>query len=93
VVTTPAAAAKYGVTRESIVAHELEGDLLEVHFLDVGQGDGVLIKTPGGRFMMVDVGTRSSRRRTIPYLKRLGVKRLDGIFLTHSHADHAGSLI
>ena len=93
-VATPAAAPEYeyGPTRESIVAHELEGDLLEVHFLDVGQGDGTLIKTPGGKYMMVDVGTRSSRRRTIPYLKKLGVEKLD-ILLTHSHADHAGALI
>ncbi len=86
------AAASAAPARQNIVAHELEGDLLVVHFLDVGQGDGMLIRSPGGKYLMVDVGTRSSRRRTIPYLKKLGVKKLD-ILLTHSHADHAGALI
>ena len=48
---------------------------LALHFLDVGQGDGAVIRTPGGRFVVVDAGPRSERadagRRVVaPFLAR-----------------------
>jgi len=78
--------------RKRLVANNLSGPLLEVHFLDIGQGDAIYIRTPGGRHYMVDTGTRSSRRMVVPYLKYLKVEKLDGVLITHSHLDHVGGL-
>lgn len=78
--------------RKRLVANELEGPLLEVHFLDVGQGDSMYVRTPNMKNYLIDVGTRSARKQIIPYLKYLDVKKLDGILISHSHDDHAGAL-
>lgn len=76
-------------------------NLLEVHFIDVGQGDGIFIHTPGGRNMLVDAGGWTGELATgegagdrvvVPYLRRLGVRRLDVLVITHPHEDHAGGV-
>ncbi len=78
--------------RKRLVANELDGEILEVHFLDVGQGDSMYVRTPGNKHYLIDTGTRSARKQIIPYLQYLDVKELDGVILTHSHLDHVGSL-
>ena len=70
---------------------------LALHFLDVGQGDGIAIRTPGGHWVMVDGGPRTGRwdagRRTVvPFLRRHGVKRLAAVVVTHADADHLGGI-
>jgi competence protein ComEC len=75
-----------------LIANSLQGPLLEVHFLDAGQGDAIYVRTPGGKHYMVDTGTRSSRRTVVPYLKYLKVDKLTGVLITHGHADHIGGL-
>lgn len=68
---------------------------LQVHFIDVGQGDAALIITPYGHAFMFDCGgTRDGAfdvgaKVDVPYLLHYGVLKLDGIFLTHAHEDHA----
>ena len=73
-----------------------------VHFIDVGQGNAALIVTPHLHAFMIDTGgTRDDRfdvgkRVDLPYLLHYGVRKLDYIFLTHAHEDHAagaGSLL
>jgi len=68
---------------------------LEVHAIDVGQGDALAIRTPRGRWLLVDAGPRTMTRdagrdRVVPYLLRRGVRRLDALILTHPDADHIG---
>ena len=75
--------------------HALQPQPLSVHFIDVGQGDATLILTPHGRSILVDAGGSSGgydlgERVIVPYLRHYGVKRLDGLILTHNHEDHAG---
>lgn len=66
---------------------------LEIRFLDVGQGDAVLVRTPGGRWILVDTGPPWDGRGPGPVLgpfRRLGVGRLETLVLTHPDADHIG---
>lgn len=71
---------------------------LQVHFIDVGQGDAALVITPHGHAFMVDAGgVREGgydigRMVDVPYLLHYGVRQLDYIFLTHAHDDHAAGV-
>jgi competence protein ComEC len=67
---------------------------LEVHMLDVGQGDAIALRTPAGRWVLVDAGRSwgsgdAGRATVIPYLRRRGGE-LALFVLTHPHADHIG---
>jgi len=66
--------------------------ILKVHFLDVGQGDSILVQFPGGRNMLVDAGKNGSAPVIISYLKKNDVKKIDYLVGTHPHEDHIGSL-
>ena len=60
---------------------------LRVTFLDVGQGDGCLVEAPGVR-LLVDQGPPDAR--IADQLRRLGVRRLTALVLTHPQRDHVG---
>lgn len=77
---------------KQLTALELGPDLLEVHFLDVGQADSILIRTPAGQNLLIDAGTKGSNKTILPYLKTHGVTSLDAVVITHSHFDHVGGL-
>lgn len=67
---------------------------MEVHLLDVGQGDAVAVRTPRGRWILIDAGRAWSggdagRRVVLPALRRHGGP-LALLVLTHPHADHIG---
>ena len=71
------------------------GAVLELYFLDVGQGDATAIRTPAGRWLLVDAGPRSEHsdagvRRVLPFLRAQGARRVEMLFLTHPDADHVG---
>lgn len=58
-------------------------------------GDAAAIRTPAGRWLLVDAGERddgwdAGERRVLPFLRARGVKRLEALVLTHPHADHVG---
>jgi len=65
---------------------------LQVHFLDVGQADAIVIQTPEGQTMLVDGGNAGDAKYIIDYLKKLGVERIDHLVATHPHEDHIGGL-
>lgn len=64
-------------------------DLLEVHFIDVGQGDATLVKL-GEHALLIDAGDNDSGTKVRNYLKNQGVTNLDYFILTHPDADHIG---
>lgn len=65
--------------------------LLEVHFIDVGQGDCTLIKY-GEHAMLIDAGGNNKGTAVQLYLTKQGVEKLDYIIGTHPDADHIGGL-
>ena len=67
-------------------------DYLEVHYLDVGQGDSTLIRLPDGQTILIDAGCNSAGRGVVDYLKKLDIKLVDHVIGTHPHEDHIGGL-
>lgn len=65
---------------------------LKVHFIDVGQGDAILIQTPAGKNMLVDAGDNIYGDKVISYLESQGVDELEVVVGTHTHSDHIGGL-
>jgi len=59
---------------------------LKIDILNVGQGDGILIKAPLGKNILIDGG--SETEFFLPILKHIGVFGVDSVFITHMHADH-----
>ena len=73
------------------------GSGLALHFLDVGQGDGAIVRTPGGRWVLIDAGPRSGytdagRRVVVPFLASQRVRKLAVVIVSHAHADHLGGV-
>jgi competence protein ComEC len=76
----------------------LRSRALEITFLDVGQGDGAVLRFPNGRTMVIDGGLRSQRidageRILGPFLRRHGLFRIDVVVASHPHSDHIGGLV
>ena len=71
---------------------------LQIVAIDVGQGDAIALRTPRGRWLLVDAGPRgfggsdAGLTRVIPYLHAQGARRLEAVVLTHPDEDHAGGL-
>jgi competence protein ComEC len=58
--------------------------------LDVGQGDAILLRSPEGAAALVDAGPPGSPAPVARALRRVGVRRLDVMVLTHDSLDHVG---
>ena len=71
---------------------ELEGDLLKVNYIDVGQGDSILIELPNNETMLIDAGERNYDKKVISYIDSVGIKKIDYVVGTHPHTDHIGGL-
>lgn len=64
---------------------------LRIHYVDVGQGDAILIQTPNGQTALIDGGDTDTG--IIQYLQSTGIQRIDLMIATHPHADHIGGLV
>ncbi len=67
------------------------GAELAVHFVDVGQGDAILVRTPEGKVMVIDGGPRQSG--LVAYMRKVGVQQVDVMVGTNADADHFGGLV
>ena len=68
-----------------------DGSTLEVHYLDVGQGDCTLIRN-GDHAMLIDAGNNDRGTEVAAYLESQGITHLDYVIGTHPDADHIGGL-
>ena len=71
---------------------------LRLLVLDVGQGDGIFLRFPNGRTMLVDGGQRAvnidmGERVLIPFLKAERISRIDVLVASHPHSDHIGGFV
>lgn len=69
---------------------------LEIHHMNIGQGDSALIVGPTGKSLLIDAGetywnSSTDAQKIGPYVEAvLGCKELDYVVITHFHADHIG---
>lgn len=66
-----------------------DGEVL-FHFIDVGQGDSILVTSKDGN-MLIDTSEQEAREDLDAYLKAAGVEKLKYLVLTHPDADHIGN--
>jgi len=67
-----------------------ENQPLKIHFIDVGEGDSILIEAPSGEVALVDSGNFIRGVKVAEYLKKNNINSLDHFILTHLHLDHIG---
>ena len=70
---------------------DLDGDLV-VSFIDVGQGDSILLEQ-GEETMLIDCGPASSQGQLLDYLSERELDTIDYLVLTHPHEDHIGGAV
>lgn len=80
-----------GGCTENILGESVNQNNLEVHFIDVGQGDSVFIRQNKST-MLIDAGENHYGELVVDYLKKEGVSKLDYVVGTHPHSDHIGGL-
>ncbi|GAA0180846.1 hypothetical protein SH2C18_34710 [Clostridium sediminicola] len=66
-------------------------DTLKVHFINVGQGDAILIQCDG-KNMLIDAGSNDKGELVKAYLENEDVEKLDYVIGTHPHEGHIGGL-
>lgn len=70
----------------------LPSEYFSMAFLDVGQGDAIFFRTPGGKTFLVDGGSSSQSQVgmycILPYLKYYGIGHIDYMIMTHADEDH-----
>lgn len=65
---------------------------LEIHYLDVGQGDSIFIRSPAGKTVLIDGGPPEAAEHVAKRLPELTHEPLDLVILSHPHLDHLGGL-
>lgn len=70
---------------------DADGTVLDVHFIDVGQGDCSLFVSDG-KTMLVDCGESENADTVIQTISDMGIETLDYAVITHAHSDHMGAM-
>ena len=70
----------------------LQEAALKVHFIDVGQGDSILIELPNGQNMLIDAGENDMGETVCQYTEAQDISELDYVVGTHPHSDHIDGL-
>lgn len=73
------------------LVHSQQG-MMKVHFINVGQGDSILIQTPENKQILIDGGPPKSGKKVVQYLEEHDVDEIDLMIATHPDIDHIGGL-
>ncbi|WP_425283920.1 ComEC/Rec2 family competence protein [Lentibacillus halodurans] len=65
---------------------------MDVHFINVGQGDSILVQTPSEKNILIDGGPPRAGKKVAAFLKEQNVEKLDLVIATHPDIDHIGGL-
>jgi competence protein ComEC len=76
----------------SSIHAEPASNRLNIYFLDVGQGDAMILNQPGICTSLIDAGPLLHGHRITTRLQELGITELDHVIITHPHLDHFGGL-
>ena len=81
---------------EAAVSEALPADgdpegVLILWAIDVGQGDGLLLRMPTGEHVLVDSGVNTDKNAVPDFLREKGVEEIEYAVFTHPHADHIGA--
>ena len=79
----------YGSTNITL-QHIFVYNSLTVYYIDVGQGDAILIQTPENNFVLIDAGKQSAASTVVNFLNNLSVNTLKAFIASHPDADHIG---
>ena len=74
---------------EHLIPPAVVDGTVDFHFIDVGQGDGMLIMTEDGN-ILIDAGPASASTELNAYLDKYGVTDIEYAIFTHPHEDHIG---
>ncbi|HEY9068992.1 MAG TPA: ComEC/Rec2 family competence protein [Candidatus Ozemobacteraceae bacterium] len=75
--------------------HHKDGPQLRVSFIDVGQGDAILIRSRE-KTVLIDAGNdfdHAAEDFILPYFEKEGIKKIDTAVITHAHRDHFGGFL
>ncbi|MFL6496472.1 MAG: MBL fold metallo-hydrolase [Nitrososphaera sp.] len=86
--SSPSANSSVEITPEILPSQNLT-----MSFIDVGQGDSILVILPNTKTLLIDGGERQSSDKVLSTLREHGLSYIDVIVATHPHADHIGGLI
>lgn len=78
-------------TSEDLILDPPVGQQVRVHFIDVGQGESVLIEG-GGESVLIDAGENNQGETVLSYLEKAGIDQLTMAVGTHPHSDHIGGM-
>ena len=80
-------------TVEAVIPAIQPNQNLTIVFIDVGQGDSILVILPNTKTLLIDGGEREATGKVLATLQEHGLSRIDMGVATHPHADHIGGLI
>ena len=75
----------------SVKAVEHLDSVLEIHMIDVGQAESILV-VQGENAMLIDTGDMFNGKTVVRYLQSVGINKLDAVIITHYHNDHSGGI-
>jgi competence protein ComEC len=76
----------------SRTASPASGQLLEIHHIDVEQGDATLLVMPNGSSMLIDSGLDGRVDEVADFIEARGISTVDAFVLTHYDSDHLGGI-
>lgn len=71
--------------------NQINPNEMVVHYIDVGQGDSILIQV-NNKNLLIDAGPQSDKNELFNYLSTLNLNQLDYVIATHPHEDHIGNM-